>query len=85
VFPVLDLNSVYYQVPLTYKSKRVTAFCIPFGLFELNKLPMDTTGCQGLNRVINQLFVDLKGQYMFNFLDDLVIYSSSVEEHAGHI
>jgi hypothetical protein len=22
---------------------------------------------------------------MFNFLDDLVIYSSSVEEHAGHV
>ena len=40
-------------------------------------------GCQGLSRVIDELFADLKGQYVFNFLDDLVVYSSSVEAHAG--
>ena len=42
-------------------------------------------GCQGLSRVIDELFADLKGQYVFNFLDDLVVYSSSVEEHVGHL
>ena len=42
-------------------------------------------GCQGLSRVIDELFADLKGQYVFNFLDDLVVYSSSVEAHAGHV
>jgi hypothetical protein len=40
VFSVIDLNSAYYQIPLSYKSRRVTAFCTPFGLFEINKLPM---------------------------------------------
>jgi len=34
VFSVLDLNSAYYQVPLTSHSRRVTTFCTPFGLFE---------------------------------------------------
>lgn len=42
-------------------------------------------GCQGLSRVADELFADLKGRYVFNFLDDLVIYSSSAEEHVGHI
>ena len=86
VFSVLDLNSAYYQILLSHKSRRVTAFCTPFGLFEFNKLPMGISiGCQGLSRVIDELFADLKGQYVFNFLDDLVVYSPSVEEHVGHV
>ena len=40
VFSVLDLNSAYYQIPLSIGSRRVTAFCTPFGLYEFNKLPM---------------------------------------------
>jgi hypothetical protein len=40
VFSVFDLNSPYYQNPLSVRSRRVTAFCKPFGLFEFNKLPM---------------------------------------------
>jgi hypothetical protein len=40
VFSVLDLNSAYYQIPLSPRSRRVTAFCTPFGLYEFNKQPM---------------------------------------------
>jgi len=36
VFSVFDLNSAYYQIPLSASSRRVTAFCTPFGLYEFN-------------------------------------------------
>jgi hypothetical protein len=86
VFSVLDLNSMYYQVPLSEMSRWVTAFCTPSGLFEFNKLLMGiSVGCQGLSRVVDELFADLKGKYVFNFLDDLVMYSPSVEEHVMHM
>ena len=86
VFSVLDLNSAYYQIPLSKRSRCVTAFCTPFGLFEFNKLPMGiSVGCQGLSRVIDELFSDLNGQYVFNLVDDLVVYSASMEEHYGHV
>jgi hypothetical protein len=39
VFSIMDLNSAYYQIPLSAKSRKVTAFCTPFGLFEFTKLP----------------------------------------------
>jgi len=42
-------------------------------------------GCQGLSRVLDEFFADLKGQYIFNFLDDLVVYSPSGEEHLAHV
>jgi hypothetical protein len=86
VFSVLDLNSAYFQIPLSRSSRRITAFCTPFGLFEFNKLPMGiSVGSQGLSRVIDQLFADLKGRFVFNFLDDLIVYSSTMLEHAGHL
>jgi hypothetical protein len=65
VFSVLDLNSAYYQIPLTRKSRRITAFCTPFGLYKFNKLPMGISiGCQGLSCVVDNLFADLKGKYV---------------------
>ena len=86
VFSVLDLNSAYYQIPLSARSRKLTAFCTPFGLFEFNKLPMGiSVGCQVLSRVVDSLFSDLKYQYIYNFMDDLVVYSATMEEHVEHL
>jgi hypothetical protein len=64
----LGLNSAYYQIPLSERSRRITAFCTPFGLFEFNRFPMGiSVGCQGLNRLVDILFSDLKGECIFNF------------------
>jgi len=72
--------------PLSQRSRRVTAFCTPFGLFEFNNLPMGiSVGCQGLSRVVGELFAGLKGKYVFNFLDDLVVFSPLVGEHEEHL
>ena len=86
IFSILDLNSAYFQVPLTPRSRRVTAFCTPFRLFQFNKLPIGiSVGSQGLSRVIDELFADLNGNFVFNYLDDLIVYSRSVEEHSAHV
>ena len=86
VFSVLDLNSAYYQTPLTPQSCRITAFCTPFGLYEFNKLPMGISiGCQGLSLVVDNLFADLNGEYVFNYLDNWVVYSASISEHQEHL
>ena len=31
--------------------------------------------------MVDELIADLKGTYVFNFLDDLVVYSKSPEDH----
>ena len=35
--------------------------------------------------MIDELFADLKDTFIFNCLDDLVVYSPSVQEHANHL
>jgi hypothetical protein len=75
----------YYQIPVSPGSRRVTAFCTPFGLYEFCKRHMGVSvGFQGLSRVVYELFLDLKGKYVFNFMEHLVFYSSSVSEHEIH-
>jgi hypothetical protein len=86
VFSILDRNSTYYQIPLSAKSRKATAFCTPFGLFKFTKLPMGiSVGCQVLSRVVDSLFGLLKHKYVYNFMDDLLVYSFSMEEHLGHL
>jgi len=86
IFSVLDFNSAYFQIPLTPRSRRVTAFCTPFGLFEFNRLPMGiSVGSQVLTRVVDELFTDVKSSFVFNILDDLVVYSRSVKKHVTHV
>jgi hypothetical protein len=44
-----------------------------------------SVGCQVLSRVVDSLFGDLKHKFVYNFLDDLVVYSSSYTEHLEHL
>jgi hypothetical protein len=44
-----------------------------------------SVGCQVLSRVIDFLFGDLKHKYVYNFMDDLLVYSRSMEEPLGHL
>lgn len=41
--------------------------------------------CKGLSRVIDELFADFKGKYVFNFLDELIVCSPSVDERVKHV
>ena len=34
---------------------------------------------------MDALFSDMKGRYVFNYLDDLVVYSRSVNEHIVYV
>ena len=59
VFSVLDLNAAYFQIPLTPRSRWLTAFCTSFGLYEFNRLPMGiSVGSQALTRVVDEIFVE---------------------------
>jgi hypothetical protein len=44
-----------------------------------------SVGCQVLSRVFHTLFGDLKLKFVYNFMDGLVVYSGSREEHLLHL
>lgn len=85
-FTVLDLNQAYFQIPLAEGSKAVTAFCTDWNLYEFNRVPFGlATGAAVLSRLLDAVLGDLKFKCVYNYLDDLVIYSGSFQEHLLHL
>lgn len=85
-FTILDLNSAYHQIPLAKESRPITSFCVPWNLYQFTRVPFGlATGAQTLTRLVDAIFHDLKFRYVFNYLDDLLVFSESWDEHVSHI
>lgn len=81
----LDLCKGYWQVPLKPECKELTAFKTPFGHFQFRVLPFGLHGAPAtFQRMMDQI---LQGAEMFAaaYLDDIIIFSQSWEEHRGHL
>jgi hypothetical protein len=44
-----------------------------------------SVGSQVLSREIDSLFGELKHEYVYNFMDDLLVYSPTIEQHLVHL
>ncbi|KAL6465795.1 hypothetical protein MHYP_G00259280 [Metynnis hypsauchen] len=82
LFSTLDLASGYNQVPVAEKDKFKTAFCTPFGLFEFNRMPFGLCNAPGtFQRLMERMFGDCHYQSVLLYLDDVVVFSATVEQH----
>lgn len=85
-FSTLDLNSAYNQIPLSENCRKYTAFATDWNLYEFCRVPFGiAVGAQVLTRLLDKIFSDIKFKYVYNYLDDVVIYSESFEEHVEHL
>lgn len=79
----LDIKSAYWQIPVAESSRPLTAFVVPTrGLFQFKRMPFGlhnapATWQRFIDRVVG---VDLE-QYVFVYLDDCVICTSTFEKH----
>lgn len=84
MFTKIDLFKAYYQVPVAPEDVPKTAMITPFGLFEYLVMPFGLRNAgQTFQRFLNRIFVDL--DYVFIYLDDILVASSSVQEHQTHL
>ena len=81
-FSSLDLASGYWQVPLDEKSIAKSAFVIPGGKYEWTRMPFGLAGSPStFQRLMDVLLSGLLYEVCLVYLDDIIIYSSTVEEH----
>ena len=86
VFSSLDLMKGYHQVRMADTSKWKTAFTCHMGLFQYRRMPFGLTNAPAtFQRLMNQLFQGSEWDFVFIYLDDILIVSSSVEEHRLHL
>lgn len=86
VFTTLDLNSAFYQIELSEKSKDITSFVTTEGQWRFHRAPFGlSVSPSSLNRIMFDLFADLRYKFVIVFFDDLLIYSPDMESHLEHV
>ena len=81
----IDLRKGYWQVPLSARSKELTAFRTPWGLFHFSVMPFGLHGAPAtFQRLMDQVLTGLN-TFAAAYLDDIIVYSSSWEDHVRHL
>ena len=81
----MDLRSSYQHIGLSEKSKLLTAFTTHSGKFQWNILPFGIgIGVQTFSFVINKA-IGQCSDFAANYLDDILVFSRSVEDHLKHL
>ena len=81
-FSVMDLKSGYYQVEMAEEDKPKTAFTCPLGFYEFNRMPQGVTNAPStFQRLMEKCVGDLHLSEVLVFLDDLIVFSETLEEH----
>ena len=83
-FSSIDLMSGYHQIRLHESDVPKTAFRTPAGLYEFLVLPFGLSNAPAtfqteMNRLLGHL------SYVIVYLDDILIFSRSAEEHEQHV
>ena len=81
----VDLNRGYWQMPVAAKDKHKTAFTTPFGLFQFRVMPFGLNGPPASFQRMMDLVIDGMQDFTAAYLDDLVVYSDSWEDHLKHL
>lgn len=82
-FSVFDLPSGFHQIPMAEEDAKKTAFSTPYGHYEYKRIPFGLKNAPAtFQRLMDKVLSGLQGIEIFVYLDDIVIYASSLKEHA---
>jgi transposase InsO family protein len=86
VFSVLDAASGYWQIPMAEGDVQKTAFSCHAGLFEFTVMPFGLCNAPATyQRAMNYALAGLLWKFLAVYIDDILVYSRTPEEHRRHL
>ena len=85
-FTKIDLRSAYNLIRIALGDEWKTAFRTRYGHFEYLVMPFGLTNAPAtFQSYINEAIREYLDEFCVAYLDDILIYSNSLEEHTGHV
>jgi len=86
VFSKIDLNSGYHQIKIKEEDIEKTAFIMRYGHFEYVVMSFGLTNAPAIfMEAMNMMLHEYLDDFVVVFIDDILIYSKSEEEHERHL
>lgn len=86
-FTTLDINSAFWSIPLRIEDRKKTGFITQEGHYQWTCLPFGLKTAPAIFQRILSNILRKHGTAGFsvNYIDDILIYSETFEQHIGHI
>jgi hypothetical protein len=86
VFSKIDLRFRYHQLRIRELDIPKTAFCTWYGLYEYTMMSFGLTKAPAyFMYLMNKVFMEYLDKFIVVFIDDILIFSKTEEEHEKHL